>query len=222
MKTKVLSLSFAGVLMLATIPGSLALAQKQAQPTSEQMAVRARFSALAAKATFKGIVELAEQLFPKVVKPSNLWEQIRACGFYPQETRLECIVQINQRSGYGGPIGSFGSFEYVYFCVDWDNDGVFDTSPTLGSVESVGQGNVHMHDESARQRPPWHYAVYRDIDVPGGLRTNLGGATTTTVTNGPTRRARAILSWLYAPTNCNYVPIWGDIHNFRIRFDPIR
>jgi hypothetical protein len=46
------------------------------------------------------------------------YEEIKACGFYPQETRLECVIEIKQAQGHGGPIGSFGSAEHVYFCVD--------------------------------------------------------------------------------------------------------
>ena len=37
--------------------------------------------------------------------------------------------------------------------------------------------------------------------------------------NGPTRKARSILSWALPPTNCNYTPIWGNALNYRIRLD---
>ncbi|HYO13226.1 MAG TPA: hypothetical protein VE685_08545 [Thermoanaerobaculia bacterium] len=141
---------------------------------------------------------------------------IQTCGFYPQETRLECVIDIKQPGGYGGPIGSFGSFEFVQFCVDGDNDGQFSAG------ESVGLGIVHVHDETLEAAPPWQYAIYRDIDPPGGLRTSNSGSTTTTITNGTTRRARAILSWVVAPTDCNFSPVWGNRVDFRIRLDPIR
>ena len=59
-------------------------------------------------------------------------------------------------------------------------------------------------------------------DEKSGPRTSLGGASTTTQTRAPTLRARAILSWTFAPTDCNFVPIWGTIFNFRLRMDPIR
>jgi len=211
---------WAGMLVLMFFATNVAVAQEQI--TQQEREVRERFSTLAEKSAFSEVLELADELIQQQEEPSRYWEQISSCGFYPQETRLECVIEVKQRSGYGGPIGSFGSFEYVSFCVDWNNNGVFDTSPTLGSTESVGAGIVHMHDESAGERPPWHYAVYRDIDPPGGLRTDFGGAQTTTVTVGPTRKARAILSWLFAPTDCNYVPTWGSILDFRIRFDPMR
>lgn len=147
---------------------------------------------------------------------NTAYEEIRACGFYPQETRLECIIDIKQKGGYAGPIGSPGSIENVLFCVDWNGNGSYDQS------ESVGEGSVAIHDESAGSQPAWQYAVYRDFDPRGGVRTSNTGATTTTVTNGPTRNARAVLSWFVEPTGCNYVPVWGNVVNFRIRFDPIR
>jgi hypothetical protein len=155
----------------------------------------------------------AEAVAAGPVNGSLAFEEIRACGFYPQETRLECIIDIKQNFGYGGPLETFGSTEYVSFCVDWNNDGVFQ------NTELVGQGNVVLHDGSART----NYAVYRDINIPGGLRTRTTGpSTATTTTNGPILRARATLSWVTPPTGCNFAPIWGNIFNFRIRLDPIR
>ena len=175
-----------------------------------------------AEGNLQTIQEVTDKL--SEVKPSSItfWEEILACGFYPQESRPECIVEIKQRRGYGGPIGAVGSFEYVKFCVDRNDNNRFEGNPILGSSESVGSGNVHMHDEVGDFKPPWHYAVYRDIDLPGGPRTTLDGSNTATATDGPTLRARAILSWFYDPTHCDYVPIWGEVVDFRIRLDPIR
>lgn len=144
------------------------------------------------------------------------YEEIRACGLYPQETRLECIIDIKRTFGYAGPVGSPGSIENVLFCVDYNGNGSFDQS------ESVGEGSVAIHDESANNQPVWQYAVYRDFNPRGGLRTTNTGNVANTSTNGPTRNARAILSWFVEPTDCNYQPFWGNVVNFRIRFDPIR
>lgn len=155
----------------------------------------------------------AEAVAPGPVHGSVAYEEIKACGFYPQETRLECIIDIKQNFGYGGPLETFGSTEYVSFCVDWNNDTVF--QPT----ELVGQGNVVLHDGSGKT----NYAVYRDINIPGGFRTRTTGpGTASTITNGPILRARATLSWMFPPTSCNFTPVWGNVFNFRIRLDPIR
>jgi hypothetical protein len=37
--------------------------------------------------------------------------------------------------------------------------------------------------------------------------------------NNTTRRARSILSWGFAPTNCGFNPIWGNALNYHIRLD---
>lgn len=155
----------------------------------------------------------AEAVAAGPVHGSVAYEEIRACGFYPQETRLECIIDIKQNFGYGGPLETFGSTEYVSFCVDWNNDAVFQ------NTELVGQGNVVLHDGSGKT----NYAVYRDINIPGGLRTRTTApSTASTITNGPILRARAMLSWVLPPTGCNFTPVWGNVLNFRIRLDPIR
>jgi hypothetical protein len=204
------------LLCLATALAPVAEAQ-----IPNEKATRARISDALGKGDLSAAAKLLAGARPTAaaaaVSGSVVFEEIRACGFYPQETRLACAVDIKLPTGYGGPIGAFGSFEFVQFCVDWDNNDIFDGG------ESVGLGIVHMHDESEQALPPWQYAVYRDIDPPGGLRTSLSGAgPTTTVAFGATRRARAILSWATAPTGCDFSPVWGNVVDFRIRFDPIR
>jgi len=139
------------------------------------------------------------------------FEQIRACGFYPQESRLECTVDIKQNFGYAGPIGSFGSFEYVSFFVDWQGNG-FQTS------DYVGSGIVHITDGSGAT----NFAVYRDFNPPGGPRTNNGGGVTTTTTNGPVFKALAKLSWFVPVTNPLAPQVWGNDLQFTIRMMPIR
>jgi len=99
---------------------------------------------------------------------STVFEELKACGFYPQETRLACMIEIKQQLGYAGPVGAPGSMEHVYFCIDWDNNGLFT------QLESAGQGTVQMHDEAhpTQAKPPWVYAIYRDFNPFGGSRTS--------------------------------------------------
>ena len=182
-----------------------------AQTFPEKEAARARIS----EALAKGDTATAEKYFAEVAKTvaqgNPFFEEIRACGFYPQETRLECIVDVKQAFGYGGPIGSFGSFEHVAFFVDFDGTG-------FQTTDYVGTGIVHITDGSAQT----HFAVYRDFNPPGGPRTSNGGNSTTTMTTGPILRARAILSWMFPICNPNQVPVWGSVLDFRIRMMPIR
>jgi len=164
--------------------------------------------------------ELCARLLPCCPTPTQVvtYEELVACGFYPQETRLECIVNVKRPSCYGGNgIDASGSFEHVLFCVDWNNDGAF------GQNEVVGEVTLQMHNESAGGAGPWSYAVYRDMVPPSGPRTSNGGVgLTTTQTNGPTFQARAILSYDTAPTGCSFIPQFGNVLNFPIRLDPIR
>lgn len=139
------------------------------------------------------------------------FEEIRACGFYPQETRLECVLDIKQAGGYGGPIGSFGSFEYVSFFIDWGNDG-------FQTTDFVGAGIVNVTDGSAKT----NFAVYRDFNPPGGPRTSNSGASTTTTTNGPILRALAKLSWAIPSITPGQPVAFGNELPFTIRMMPIR
>lgn len=139
------------------------------------------------------------------------YEQIRACGFYPQESRLECTIDIKQNFGFAGPVGSYGSFEYVSFFVDWHNNG-FQIS------DYVGSGIVQVADGSGGT----HFAVYRDFNPPGGPRTNNGGAVTTTTTTGPIYKVLAKLSWFVPVTNPLAPQVWGNDFFFAIRMMPIR
>jgi hypothetical protein len=152
------------------------------------------------------------KLAPSVIAGSNTaYEEIRSCGFYPQETRLECVVDIKQPFGYGGPVGSFGSFEFVAFYVDWDGNG-------FQASDYVGSGIVHMTDGSAKT----NFAVYRDFNPRGGPRTSNGGATAQTVTNGPILKARAILQWNGPIAGPTAIPFWGNVLDFQIRLMPVR
>jgi len=153
-------------------------------------------------------------LAPAPAPGSIFFEELKSCGFYPQQTRLECVIEIKQTGGYGGNAAQTGTMEHVYFCVDW-------FAPSgYTQVESVGQGSVNMYDGPA----PVNYAVYRDFNVFGGFRTKPGGAGVLTTTTNPPNvfTVKAILSWNFAPTGCNYVPVWGNILYFRVRMDPIR
>ena len=216
--------TFLFTILLAMSAAFIATDVSQAQTAGRAEAARENLSKMIEKGDTAGAEKMLNELQSNPQKYSHgvhqdfhtFFEQITACGFYPQETRLECIIDVKQNFGYGGPIGSPGTIENVLFCVDYDNNGNYDQS------ESVGEGSVAIHDESAGGKPIWQYAVYRDFDPRGGLRTTNDGASTTTKTNGPTLQARAILSWFVEPTGCNYVPFWGNVVNFRIRFDPVR
>lgn len=69
--------------------------------------------------------------------------------------------------------------------------------------------SVHLADAVANQAPTWFAVITSAND-------NLQAIYPM---NGQTRRARSILSWQLTPTDCNYIPIWGNALNYRIRLD---
>jgi hypothetical protein len=206
--------------VVALVVGSSASSQTKPGPAAGEEQTRARIAEAVGKGDYTTVNKLFSDMAAKkaaaseaAVSGSVFFEEIRACGFYPQETRLECVIDIKQDFGYAGPIETSGSTEHVYFCVDWNNNGVFE--PT----ESVGQGSVVMHDNAAKT----NYAVYRDINVPGMLRTTTSApGVATTTTKALIFNAQATLSWVMPPTGCNFSPVWGNVFRFRIRLDPIR
>jgi len=193
--------------------GSLA-AQNPAPAAGQHDALRARVAEALARGDSVGLqqayaaVAQAKQVTPAF---NVFYEELRSCGFYPQETRLECTIDIKRPTGYGGPVGSFGSLEFVSCFVDHMGNG-------FQAFDYVGSGIVQMTDGSAGTS----FAIYRDFNPPGGPRTSNSGGTTTTTTNGPVFRARCILSWNTPIINPNQMPFWGNVVDFRIRMMPIR
>lgn len=186
---------------------------------AQDQTTRAKVSDALAKGDTAGAQKILAEIAAAVQKPAPgavpVWntgfEEIRACGFYPQETRLECVIDIKLAGGYGGPIGSFGSFEYVSFFVDWAGDG-------FQTTDYVGSGIVNVTDGSART----NFAVYRDFNPPGGPRTSNAGASTTTTTSGPMFKALAKLSWAIPSITPGQPVAWGNELPFIIRMMPIR
>lgn len=131
---------------------------------------------------------------------STYYEAMTSCGYHPQKKQAACVIEIRQRFGFAGvPGGGPGSFENVLFCVD------------LGAgLVPINVGTVHVHDEAFGVQPRWYFAAL----IPAN------GALAARPLNGMTYAARAILSWAWAPNNCNFRPVWGNQIDFRIRLDP--
>lgn len=174
----------------------------------------------------------AEREVPPDIDKSN--ESLEGCGFYAQETRLECVILIKQTGergrGYGGQLNSFGSQENVLFCV---NMVPLDSGINFPIWMPLGRGTTIVHNrnnpgQNTLVQPPWHVAVYRDINPPAGPRVRAwNGALSTTQALGFTYQVKAILWWQldwYDPQiSCNYTPQWGgDILYFNVPVDPIR
>ena len=74
----------------------------------------------------------------------------------------------------------------------------------------MGRDSVHLANALAGQAPTWQFAV---------ITSATENLQTIQPMNNQTRTARSILSWALPPTSCNYVPIWGNALNYRIRLD---
>ena len=119
-------------------------------------------------------------------------------GYDPQRRQFAAPIKIKQAFGFGAaPLP--GSREHVLHCV----------ADAAGVLQPVGHDSVHLAN-AANQTPTWQFAVIADAN------DNLA---TIYPMNGQSRRARSILSWGFRPTSCNYVPIWGNALNYRIRLD---
>lgn len=147
--------------------------------------------------------QVGEQAIVRGAPPdgeSTVYEEIKEVGFYPQERRLETVIQIKRASGYSG------APEYVGFWVDWNNNSIFEISENAGLV------NVHVPDPGSGNAwaLPINYSAYRDVNPPFG------------VASGKVVKVRAILSWNTPPTGPNFIPTWGNRINGTIRIDSIR
>lgn len=129
------------------------------------------------------------------------YEEIGCVGFQPQFNQLEAVVFVKQQSGYGGPLCSNGTQEYVRFYLSYDNGATW---------EDAGVTSFTAYDIPHKER--LEYAVSLDIKP----RRKICKFHNIVL-------VRAILSWnLEPPPNTpNFPPIWGGVHNTHILIDPL-
>lgn len=129
---------------------------------------------------------------------SIYYEELSCSGYDPQRRQFASPVKIKQAFGFGGaPVP--GSREYVLHCV----------ADAAGVLQPVGNDSVHLSNATG-QPPTWQFAIIASA--------NESLETLQPMNNQP-RNARSILSWALPPTGCNFVPIWGNALNYRIRLD---
>jgi hypothetical protein len=129
---------------------------------------------------------------------STFYEEMPCVGYDPQRRQFAAPIKIKQTFGFG-PAPLPGSREHVLHCV----------ADAAGILRPVGRDSVHLSN-ALNQSPTWQFAVISNANE--NLQTIYPLDQTT-------RRAKSILSWALAPTNCNYTPIWGNAVNYRIRLD---
>ncbi len=142
-----------------------------------------------------------DQKIKLVTSFNTSYERMNGCGYHPQAEMVGCDVEIRQFGGYGG--FPWGTFEHVLFCFDCDRN---------GSWEFTTRGFVHVTDNVARRAvPPWFHLAYATTFAAPALCTNNDGQQT---------NVRAILSWAWAPPDCESRPYWGNRIDFTARRDP--
>ena len=135
-----------------------------------------------------------------VGKQSNTYyEAVENIGFNPQTRTLDGVTSVKQTFGFIG-------FEFVSFWIDWNNNNYFETS------EYAGTGIAYLPNPPAgtSSTAPIMYSISTQVNPPPGIPS------------GSVRKVRAILSWYTPPTGPTFNPVWGNILDKKIRFDPIR
>jgi hypothetical protein len=140
------------------------------------------------------------------------YEEIKCIGFYPERDLLYAIIDIKLPYGYKGNLCSPGSFEYVRFYIDWNDDGDF-----VDADEDVGIADVNVHNIPNGNRvcrdkdKPLSYAVGVKID-PKKYHCKIANLV----------KVRAILSWDVPPPpgDPDYPPVWGNVMEKWIQIEP--
>ena len=182
------------------------LASVQNAPDAQKLAVqdelykKYQYCAQDSKYVLPSFVAAARECGAAVSNLGSLFYEEMACsGYDPQRRQFASPIRIKQIFGFGGaPLP--GSREYVLHCV----------ADTAGVLQPVGSDSVHLSNALAGQSPTWQFAV---------ITSATQNLQTIQPMNNQTRMARSILSWALPPTSCNYVPIWGNALNYRIRLD---
>jgi len=141
----------------------------------------------------------------QAIKFNTTYEQLNCVGLWPERNLLEATLVVKLPFGFSGDLCTRGSYEYVRFFIDWDNDGDF-----TGPNEDLGVAMVNVHDIPQVKEHHLCYAVRRRF------KPLLAKCQDPYIV-----KLRAILSWDIAPTGPNFIPIWGNVLECWVQVDPI-
>jgi hypothetical protein len=148
-----------------------------------------------------------ESLVSAVIKTdgNTSFEELRCIGFDPDARMLEGVFTVKAPTGYGGPLCSKGTTEYVAFYIDFGEG---------AGLEHVGTATVNVHDLATIPNGDVQYAVYLKRDFTKyRIPCEMGPRVV---------HLRAILSWEDPPppSNPNHVPVWGNREDRLIQLAP--
>jgi hypothetical protein len=150
----------------------------------------------------------------KPMKFNTKYEELKCLGFYPEQDLLEAIISVKLPNGYKTALCKRGSFEYVRFFVDWNNDGDFkDTDEDVG-ITSVNVHNIpNVKKVCLDKTKPLSYALSLKI-APKKYFCTFPRLV----------KVKAILSWEAPPTpgNPDYPSTWGNTIEGWIQIKPIK
>jgi hypothetical protein len=140
------------------------------------------------------------------------YEELTDFGLYPEQDLLEAFINVKLSYGYSGDLCSNGSFEYVRFFIDWNNNGNY-----LDPDEDMGITRVNVHDipntptNCLSNTKPLTYSVYLKIDPDKWF-----------CETPQLVKVRAILSWQHEPTagDPSYIPVWGNVVDKWVQIAP--
>jgi hypothetical protein len=150
------------------------------------------------KSKFKPVLPMAGNTY---------YEALGCVGFHPQQQRLEAVVYVNQPGGYGGPVCTAGSTEYVRFYLSFDNGASWqDQGLTSFQVWDIPQGTAGAKRLEYAAQLPANPA--RQFCFFGAKLIKM----------------RAILSWNAPPppNQPNWNPPWGEHKDATIQVEPRR
>jgi len=151
---------------------------------------------------------IAESDFPVVqpIKFNTAYEELTCVGLWPEKNLIEAVLMVKLPFGFGGDLCGPGTYEYVRFFIDWNDDGDFSDAN-----EDLGVAQVNVHDIPQVVEHHLCYAVYQEF------RPYLASCKEPYIV-----KLRAILSWAIVPTGPNFIPPWGDILECWVQIDPVQ
>ena len=138
------------------------------------------------------------------IKYDTTFEELKCIGLYPEDNLLEASLVVKLPYGFNGNLCTKGSYEYVRFFIDWNNDGDFND---FG--EDVGVASVNVHDLPAAAERRICYTVARKFNP------FIADCTKPFIVT-----VRAILSWQVVPTGPNFIPVWGNVIECKVQVRP--
>ncbi|TXE15015.1 hypothetical protein FUA26_00470 [Seonamhaeicola algicola] len=138
----------------------------------------------------------------KKIVSSTEYEELKCISYHPKNRALRATVHIKNQSGYLGSHCNSGSYEYVRFYIDYENN---------GNWEDLGVSSFRIHD------------IEDHKGLCYGVKLIINPKIRKRCSEEPVLpNVRAILSWnVEPPVNTpSYKPVWGNVKEARIQIAP--